>query len=95
MSSPTQLNLAARQPYPKLNHYDSLVMSAPLDRRGAKNVLGGNMARHLAFGGAERSGAHSASSLACLAFVLLLGVAFWAGAVWIGQFLLRLGALTW
>ena len=53
------------------------------------------MARHLAFGGAERSGAHSASSLACLAFVLLLGVAFWAGAVWIGQFLLRLGALGW
>ena len=49
------------------------------------------MARHLAFGGAGRSGAHGVSSLACLAFVLLLGAAFWAGAVWIGQLLLRLG----
>ena len=50
------------------------------------------MARHLAFGGAGRSGAHGVSSLACLAFVLLLGVAFWAGAVWIGGSLLRLMA---
>jgi hypothetical protein len=34
--------------------------------------------------------AKSASSLACLAFVALLGVAFWAGAVWIGQAVLRI-----
>jgi hypothetical protein len=31
--------------------------------------------------------------LACLAFVALLGMAFWAGAVWIGQALLQVLAL--
>jgi len=34
-----------------------------------------------------------ASSLACLAFVVLLGAVFWAGAVYIAQFLLRVGGL--
>jgi hypothetical protein len=34
--------------------------------------------------------AKGASSLACLAFVALLGIAFWAGAVWIGQAILRI-----
>jgi hypothetical protein len=29
--------------------------------------------------------ARSASCVACLAFVALLGSAFWAGAVWIGE----------
>jgi hypothetical protein len=47
------------------------------------------MARHLTFG-ASRPMPKGASSLACLAFVALLGVAFWAGAVWIGQAVLRL-----
>jgi hypothetical protein len=28
--------------------------------------------------------------MACLAFVIVLGSAFWAGAVWIGQVLLNL-----
>jgi hypothetical protein len=28
------------------------------------------------------------TSLACLAFVAVLGVAFWAGAVWLGQLIL-------
>jgi len=51
------------------------------------------MARHLAFGGAARPMGKGASSLACLAFVVLLGAAFWAGAVYIGQFLLRIGGL--
>jgi hypothetical protein len=50
------------------------------------------MAYHLSSGGALRRRARGASSLACLAFVALLGMAFWAGAVWIGQALLRLTA---
>jgi hypothetical protein len=49
------------------------------------------MARHLAFGGAARPLGRSVSSVACLAFVALLGLAFWAGAVWIGQVLLHMG----
>jgi hypothetical protein len=47
------------------------------------------MARHLAFGGAARPAGRNLSSVACLAFVALLAAAFWAGAVWIGEFLLR------
>ena len=47
------------------------------------------MARHLAYGGRSRPMAKGASSLACLAFVALLGVCFWAGAVWIGQAVMR------
>ncbi|MFI4964996.1 MAG: hypothetical protein ACHP9T_06465 [Caulobacterales bacterium] len=47
------------------------------------------MARHLSYG-AARPTAKGVSSLACLAFVALLGIAFWAGAVWIGQAVLRL-----
>lgn len=50
------------------------------------------MGRHLAFGGATRSAGRSVTSLACLAFVLLLALAFWAGALWIGQMLLRVSA---
>ena len=50
------------------------------------------MGRHLAIGGAPRSEGRSVSSLACLAFVLLLALAFWAGALWIGQILLRISA---
>jgi len=30
--------------------------------------------------------------VACLAFVILLGLAFWAAAAWLGQILLRMGA---
>jgi hypothetical protein len=67
-------------------------MFAPLDRRGVKNTarqsLGGNMARHLAFGGVVRLAGRSVSSVACLAFVLALGVAFWALMAWIGGALL-------
>lgn len=31
-----------------------------------------------------------AKSVACIAFVAVLGVAFWSGAVWIGETLVRL-----
>ncbi|WP_293375445.1 hypothetical protein [Phenylobacterium sp.] len=50
------------------------------------------MARHLAIGGASRGMGRGVSSVACLAFVALLAVAFWAGAVWIGQAMLSWGA---
>jgi hypothetical protein len=50
------------------------------------------MRRHLAFGGAARPANRAVSSVACLAFVVALAVAFWAGAVWIAQFLLRLSS---
>jgi hypothetical protein len=64
--------------------------SAPLDRRGLKN-WGGHMRRHLAFGGAARPELNrSVSSVACLVFVVLLGLAFWAGAVWLAQALVRM-----
>ena len=48
------------------------------------------MARNLAFGGAARPLGRNASSLACLGFVAVLGVAFWAGALWIGQVFLQI-----
>jgi hypothetical protein len=44
--------------------------------------------RHLTYG-AARPTAKGVSSLACLAFVALLGAAFWAGAAWIAQAILR------
>lgn len=50
------------------------------------------MARHLAFGGAVRPLGRGASSVACLAFVVVLGLAFWAAAAWLGEILLRMGA---
>jgi len=50
------------------------------------------MARHLAFGGAARPVARGVSSFACLAFVALLGTAFWAGAVWLGELIIRVNA---
>jgi hypothetical protein len=49
------------------------------------------MRRHLAFGGAARPEVNRGiSSVACLLFVVLLGLAFWAGAVWLAQALVRL-----
>lgn len=47
------------------------------------------MARHLAYGGAMRPTGRGVSSFACLAFVALLGTAFWAGALWLGQLILN------
>ncbi len=51
------------------------------------------MARELAFTGAARRAERPVRSIACLAFVAILGVAFWAGAVWIGEHFLRMAAL--
>ncbi|WP_394763306.1 hypothetical protein [Phenylobacterium sp.] len=50
------------------------------------------MARHLTYG-AARPTAKGFSSFACFAFVALLGVAFWAGVIWIGQAVLRITGL--
>jgi hypothetical protein len=49
------------------------------------------MARHLAFGGVARPVGRSVSSVACLAFVLALGGAFWALVAWLGGALLSAG----
>lgn len=46
------------------------------------------MARHLAYGGMARPVGRGISSFACLAFVAVLGTAFWAGALWLGQLIL-------
>jgi hypothetical protein len=51
------------------------------------------MARHLVYGGTARPLGRGVTSLACLAFVAALGVAFWAGAVWLGQIIIG-GAAT-
>jgi len=49
------------------------------------------MRRNLAFGGVARPELNrGVSSVACLAFVAILGVAFWAGAVWLAEILVRL-----
>jgi hypothetical protein len=51
------------------------------------------MPRNPVLGGAARvSGRQGASSIACLAFVIVLAVTFWAGAVWLVENLLRLTA---
>lgn len=44
------------------------------------------------YGMATRRPGKNASSLACLAFVAMLAVAFWAGALWIGNTILQLFA---
>ena len=51
------------------------------------------MGRHLAYGGTARPIGKGVSSLACLAFVALLGLAFWAGALWLGQIIFRISPL--
>jgi hypothetical protein len=49
------------------------------------------MRRNLALQGPLRPAAHRcASSVACLVFVAVLGVAFWAGAAWLAQLLVRI-----
>ena len=50
------------------------------------------MARHLVYGGLTRPVGRGVSSFACLAFVALLGTAFWAGAVWLAQLILTVTA---
>lgn len=48
------------------------------------------MLRTPAFGDVARGTQAGAKSVACLAFVAVLGLAFWAGALWIGNTLLQL-----
>ena len=48
------------------------------------------MSRNAALAGVARGSARGVSSIACLAFVAVLAVAFWAGALWIGNLLLHL-----
>ncbi len=50
------------------------------------------MPRNPTIGGVARGQPRGASSIACLAFVAVLAVAFWAGALWIGNTLLALFA---
>jgi hypothetical protein len=51
------------------------------------------MRRNLALAGAGRPEQRGARSVACLAFVIFLSIAFWAGALWIAEFLIRMGSL--
>jgi hypothetical protein len=51
------------------------------------------MSRHSVIGGVSRETVKSISSVACLAFVVVLALAFWAGALWIGNTLLRMLSL--
>lgn len=51
------------------------------------------MRRNLALAGAGRPEQRAARSVACLAFVIFLSIAFWTGALWIAEFLMRMGSL--
>jgi hypothetical protein len=52
------------------------------------------MRRNLALGGVARPGvSRSVSSVACLVFVAMLGLAFWAGAVWLAQLLVHMSQM--
>ena len=51
------------------------------------------MRRNVALVGSMRPGNRAASSMACLAFVAVLAVAFWAGAVWIVEALIRMASM--
>jgi hypothetical protein len=51
------------------------------------------MRRNMALAGAGRTDQRAARSVACLAFVILLSMAFWAGALWIAEFLIRVSSL--
>ncbi len=47
------------------------------------------MPRNPVLGGIARDAGRSMSSVACLALVALAALAFWAGAIWIAQTVLR------
>ena len=47
------------------------------------------MRRDFALSGVARQAERPLRSVACLAFVALLGAAFWAGAVWIAETIVR------
>lgn len=48
------------------------------------------MPRNPVLGGVARTRARGVSSIACLAIVLIVAAAFWAGVVWIGEAILRM-----
>lgn len=48
------------------------------------------MRRAFAFTGVARQAQRPVRSVACLAFVAILGAAFWAGAAWIAETFLRM-----
>lgn len=48
------------------------------------------MLRNPVLGGVARETAQGAKPVACLAFVAILALAFWAGALWIGNTILQL-----
>jgi hypothetical protein len=50
------------------------------------------MRRNLALAGG-RTDQRAVRSVACLAFVIFLSIAFWAGALWIAEFLIRVSSL--
>ncbi len=52
-------------------------------------ILGGCMRQDLAMTAVHTRPARPAKSIACLAFVTVLGAAFWAGAVWIAATILQ------
>ena len=77
--------------YPSRNSCVSIVTFKRLDPFEAKEeCLGGIMRRDLALTGAARQMERPARSIACLAFVAVLGAAFWVGAAWIVDTVLRL-----
>lgn len=51
------------------------------------------MGRNIALAGSGRTGQRGARSMACLGFVIFLSLAFWAGALWIAEFLIRVSSL--
>jgi hypothetical protein len=53
------------------------------------------MRRKLATAGRPDSPPKAAESMACLLFVIVLAVAFWAAVVWIAGSLIRVGALPY
>ncbi len=48
------------------------------------------MPRNVTVGGGSRGAMRGLTSVACLAFVAVLALAFWAGALWIGNMLIHL-----
>jgi hypothetical protein len=48
------------------------------------------MRRKLALAGSESTG-HTARPVTCIACVVALSTAFWAGALWIANFLIHVG----
>ena len=51
------------------------------------------MRRNLALVAAVRPEHHHARPVTCLVFVALLSAAFWAGAIWLAEFLIRVSRL--